>query len=133
MKTEINYEIKGNIKYYTYKQNNSGGYFKGPAYVIIKAGEFNNIDEIASELLNVDIYFGGFVDCPCCGDRWSKFNESWEEITDTPQIYKHHTINFNKSSLCTDIGIIIPSKYKHIQIDKTINLIEEFNTLESAN
>lgn len=69
--------------FYTYRQNNSGGKFKGPAlYVCIEADSPKEANIIALKY----IYFGGRGDCPCCGDRWS---EQWdcEEGFDFPHYY----------------------------------------------
>ena len=58
-------------KFYTFRQNNSGGVFDGPVYVIVEATSAEEANRIAenSEI----VYFDGCdkgMDCPCCGDRW---------------------------------------------------------------
>ena len=73
------------MSFYTYRQNNSGGRFIGPAlYVIVEANSSNVAMAIAEE---IGVYFNGCEtgeDCSCCGDRWS----SWEDDkTDIPKIY----------------------------------------------
>jgi len=71
-------------KFYTYRQNNSGGYFVGPAlYVIVEANSSNVAMAIAEDH---GVYFNGCEtgqDCNCCGDRWS----SWADEYDQPKIY----------------------------------------------
>ena len=73
--------------FYTYTQNNSGGYFitndNVAEYVIIEA---NSIDEANNKAEEIGIYFDGCSfgrDCSCCGDRWcSPYDES-----EKPEIY----------------------------------------------
>jgi hypothetical protein len=73
--------------FYTFSQNNSGGFFKPPAiHVIVEADSAKEANEIAEEN---GLYFDGVrdgVDCSCCGDRWSDMwgDEKGDEI---PMIY----------------------------------------------
>lgn len=71
--------------YYTYTQNNSGGIWRGPEFVIIKADSAADANEKAE--CN-GIYFDGVaqeLDCECCGDRWSRV---WDnDGTEVPTIY----------------------------------------------
>jgi hypothetical protein len=69
-------------KFYTYGQNNSGGSFEiSPKegisiFVIIEAESSEKANEIAEEK---GLYFNGCeegLDCDCCGDRWSRADES---------------------------------------------------------
>ena len=75
------------MPYFTYRQNNSGGVFCGPAInVIIKAKNAKKANKKAKE---AGLYFDGCRkgrDCSCCGDRWY---EAWENETgdETPNIY----------------------------------------------
>ena len=74
------------MPFYTFSQNNSGGRFRGPEYVIIEAGNAGEANRIAVE--DADIYFDGCykgIDCDCCGDRWHPAYE--DEGTETPEIY----------------------------------------------
>lgn len=73
--------------FYTYRQNNSGGRFiqdKSVAgYVIIEA---SNLGEAHDKAEDVGIYFDGCDkgrDCPCCGDRWSRYADAARK----PKIY----------------------------------------------
>lgn len=66
--------------FYTYNQNNSGGKFEInndiKHYVIIEADNCEEANRIAE---SVGIYFDGVeeeIDCPCCGNRWSRADES---------------------------------------------------------
>ena len=95
---------------YVYWQNNSGGYFKEIRKTykdnmlilpVKRAGigtkEHYNLAVEDKEIVPKEIYFDGVengIDCPCCGDRWSRFDE-W----DTPEkiyIYEN-TEDFEKS------------------------------------
>lgn len=74
------------MSFFTYRQNNSGGHFCGPAkYVIIEADNADEANRIAEDH---DIYFNGCMtgsDCPCCGDRWHECDAS--DAKDQPMIY----------------------------------------------
>lgn len=64
------------MKYYTFDQNNSGGVFEGPHYVIIQAPSAQVANVLAEDH---GVYFDGCEsgqDCDCCGDRWYRTNES---------------------------------------------------------
>jgi hypothetical protein len=72
--------------FYTFSQNNSGGSFIGPAkYVVVEA---SSVDEACDIAENHGVYFEGCrtnLDCPCCGDRWSRV---WHtDGSEKPQIY----------------------------------------------
>jgi len=81
-------------KFYTFRQNNSGGYWNGPKYVIIEAFNAEHANELAG---NNDIYFHGCAtgtDCECCGDRWYEVSEY--EAEDEPLIDKEPLENYNR-------------------------------------
>lgn len=68
-------------KFYTFRQNNSGGSFIGN-YIsyIIEAKDATEAEQIAES--QTDIYFDGCdtgQDCSCCGDRWSRYTDENEE------------------------------------------------------
>jgi hypothetical protein len=69
--------------FYEFNQNNSGGYFDGPAeFVIVEADNSNEANDIAKSL---GLYFDGVGDCQCCGNRWHKaWGDDGEEV---PEIY----------------------------------------------
>lgn len=59
------------MKFYLYRQNNSGGRYYGPLYVIVQARDGSHANFLAETYGNV--YFNGVaknIDCECCGDRW---------------------------------------------------------------
>lgn len=65
-----------NLKYYQFRQNNSGGSFYGPIVVWIQA---RSAEEANRRAESCGLYFNGAnddgPDCPCCGDRWSRVYE----------------------------------------------------------
>ena len=76
--------------FYTFHQNNSGGFFKLPAVnVVIEADNSDEADERAQHLAY--IYFNGCIegrDCSCCGDRWNSIHGWAVEMGDlVPSIY----------------------------------------------
>lgn len=80
---------KGNLKFYEYNQNNSGGRFevnkKLCHRIVIQA---HNADEARDKALRLGIYFDGCsigVDCSCCGDRW------YETADETTLPYRYGT------------------------------------------
>ena len=66
-------------KFYTFRQNNSGGRFKQNNEVDIKVViEANNAEHANKRAEEIGIYFDGCskgIDCPCCGDRWYEVYE----------------------------------------------------------
>lgn len=74
--------------FYTFDQNNSGGFSKFnkydgiTEYVIVEANNENHANEIAE---SIGIYFDGEGDCKCCGNRWEKAG-AWN-ARDYPEVY----------------------------------------------
>jgi hypothetical protein len=82
-------KMKKETLFYTYNQNNSGGYFKEEHkdgighYVIVEA--FNNKDA-NRRAEDIGIYFDGCqkdMDCSCCGDRWYEASANDGEVQPT--------------------------------------------------
>ena len=78
------------MSFFTFYQNNSGGYFDVDKnlskFVIIEANDFTEANKKAEE---VGIYFDGCDkgdDCSCCGDRWESVDECYS-FYDVPSIY----------------------------------------------
>lgn len=78
-------------KFYTFTQNNTGGYHKIDKqsaighYVIVEA---KNSDEANNIAIQIGLYFDGIcegLDCSCCGDRWYRVFS--EDGTLKPMIY----------------------------------------------
>ena len=75
------------MKFFDFRQNNSGGSFTGPAvYVVVEAENATDANKRAE---NVGLYFYGCstgLDCPCCGDRW--YSQWYKEVgDDVPSVY----------------------------------------------
>ncbi len=73
------------MAWFTFRQNNSGGYYHGPQYVIVEAESSFSANTVAQEN---DVYFNGInkgIDCHCCGDRWDRVHQG--DGTDEPMIY----------------------------------------------
>lgn len=69
---------------YTYRQNNSGGYYTQPAKNIIvkNARDGEHACEIA---MAAGMYLQGVAagsDCSCCGDRWYPMANEYETMED---------------------------------------------------
>jgi len=77
------------MKWYQYRQNNSGGQFDQnkyvSRYVLIQARNGVHADKRAEK---IGIYFDGVengYDCECCGDRWHPcFGDRGDE---SPMVY----------------------------------------------
>jgi hypothetical protein len=72
--------------FYTFRQNNSGGYDIGPKVVIIEADNCTEANSIACD--KADVYFDGCDtgrDCNCCGDRWYPVGEN--DSSESPEYY----------------------------------------------
>lgn len=89
------------MKFYEFKQNNSGGSFiandKVCNRLFIEAKDVNEANRKAEEL---GCYWNGVsigLDCPCCGDRWDETYENnninlnkWKEKGYRIGIYSHY-------------------------------------------
>lgn len=70
--------------FYTFHQNNSGGGFThrevdGIGYMVVV--EANDKDHAISRAQDIGLYFDGYGDCECCGNRWSTYIEGTEVPT----------------------------------------------------
>jgi hypothetical protein len=110
--------------FWTYRQNNSGGYFDYDedgisVYVIVEA---DSADDANGRAKAIGLYWDGYGDCDCCGNRWSAMSsdtwwadkgdavpsiyntpveqveESWTWMGDRPEGFVHYA-NGNISSL----------------------------------
>jgi len=84
--------MKKNLSWYEFTQNNSGGSFevddKLCHRIFIEDENYENAKERA---LDMGVYFDGCdagIDCPCCGDRWS----DWENKVEFPIKYDSKNI-----------------------------------------
>lgn len=72
--------------FYTFSQNNSGGHFNSPRYVIVEADNAQEANERAFD--SGLVYFNGVRlgrDCECCGNRWERCSEG--DGNTEPRIY----------------------------------------------
>jgi hypothetical protein len=56
------------MKFFGYRQNNSGGTYMGPLYVIVQAQDDEHANSLAT--LFTDVHFDMSSSCECCGPRW---------------------------------------------------------------
>ena len=98
--------------WHTFGQNNSGGYFKGPARLVCVEG--GNVDNINTRAIRIGLYFGGRNDCPCCGDRWIAANGDLDE---EPLIYGSSPDKHNKYLEGSSV-LIVPLKGKKRWVNK---------------
>ena len=101
---------KGNEMFYTYSQNNSGGSFIGPHYIIVEADSARQANSIAQDH---DVYYDGVEfgdDCECCGDRWEPIEKD-SEGTQSPMIWGNtdiqQTLNESPSWTSDSSAIVV--------------------------
>jgi len=72
------------MPFFTFRQNNSGGFFQGFETVIVEAANAAEANDVA---LEYGVYFdgAGSIDCDCCGDRWYRVRDF--DAEDVPSIY----------------------------------------------
>lgn len=74
-----------NTKFFTFSQNNSGGYFiindDVASYLIIEA---QNAQEAIDKMEDITLNYSEY--CPCCGERWSTWIDD-DDGTEEPMIY----------------------------------------------
>ena len=67
------------MKYYLYVQNNSGGEYIGPIFILVLAKD-EDFALLKAKKVGLDIYAPY---CKCCGERWSKnpygFYDTYED------------------------------------------------------
>lgn len=70
--------LPADAKFYVFRQNNSGGSFdyydQGISVEVIV--EATSLRDSVKRAEMIGLYFDGYGDCPCCGNRWS---EPWED------------------------------------------------------
>ena len=99
------------MKFYEFKQNNSGGSFAVNDQLchnlIIEA---NNSEEAESKAESMGVYFNGCdegMDCPCCGDRWYRPDE-------LESTYRYGSFEKAEAESIAEKyeGTVVPSRYK---------------------
>ena len=97
--------MENKMKFYEFHQNNTGGEWdKILGYtVIIEAETPEKANEKAEE---IGIYFDGVdndIDCECCGDRWCRVEDEYDEVApeklkDEIEEIKHYQKKWELSS-----------------------------------
>ena len=67
---------------YTFRQNNSGGYYCQPAKFIIVKDARDEDDALDTAML-AGMYLQGVAagsDCSCCGDRWDSMPSKYDTL-----------------------------------------------------
>ena len=90
-------------KYYTFRQNNSGGSFdiehdRGISIAVIIEAE--TADQANNRAESIGLYFDGCsqdLDCECCGDRWYLAEEY--DGHDEPEIYREKLIEISEHEM----------------------------------
>jgi len=77
---------------YSFRQNNSGGYYCQPAkFIIVKdARDSEHASEIA---MSAGMYLHGVAtgsDCSCCGDRWYNHPDEYDTMEDALLFITNH-------------------------------------------
>lgn len=86
-------------KFYTCRQNNSGGYDiqdeNVDKWVCVEAKNIQEAKEKLKKILNNYREF-----CPCCGQRWNDYYLDEEDGYETPCIYEENYKEFNDEFWC---------------------------------
>ncbi|MEU1071526.1 MULTISPECIES: hypothetical protein [unclassified Streptomyces] len=77
------------MPFFTFGQNNSGGGFdydeqSGISHFVVV--EADSAKEAVARAGDIGLYFDGYRDCSCCGNRWSDYMDD-EDGTAAPEIY----------------------------------------------
>jgi hypothetical protein len=86
------------MPFFTFNQNNSGGSFayeekSGISHFVIV--EADNAKKALAAAEEIGLYFDGYGDCRCCGDRWSDYVDD-EDGTEEPTIYDQPVSDYFK-------------------------------------
>jgi|TARA_R110002051_G_C8566175_1_gene475028 hypothetical protein len=89
---------------YSFRQNNSHGYFKGPAQniIVIDAKSEDFALEVAKK---AGLYLNGVrngIDCDCCGDRWSDYASEFDNVADAKASAEEYNYDDGKAYVVTD-------------------------------
>ena len=98
------------MKFYEFRQNNSGGSFSGPAIAVYI--EANNSDEADRIAQTKGIYFDDDyeIDCDCCGTRWHRSYENSAVLFSEIPEPSDHMLGFAKSDNVETTKVIL---YNH--------------------
>lgn len=102
------------MKYFQFDQNNSGGSFQEPAYlVIVEAETPEQACQLAEDIAG--LYFDGRskgIDCDCCGDRWSR---PWGDGEAIPASYVD---KFQLAWKCKNFVLLVKGRQKYVLTNK---------------
>jgi len=89
---------------YNFRQNNSHGYFTGPAQNIIVVDAKS--EDLALEIAQkAGLYLNGVrsgIDCDCCGDRWSNYSSEFDNVAEAKASAEKHSYGDGTAYLVTD-------------------------------
>lgn len=91
------------MPFYCFTQNNSGGRWRGPHYVIIEATSAREANNLAED--KASIYFDGVStdrDCSCCGSRWYRVYDNAADPE--PMIYDKPLLEYRPGIVWTEGG-----------------------------
>ena len=115
--------------FFTFNQNNSGGFWIGSKYVIIEADNAVEANEIATTAEGSPIYFHGVSlgrDCSCCGDRWYPAFEN-DKGDPVPSIWGEPIENTENPLVIYKPKVLSQDSNK---IQRAIQIIEEMSPEE---
>ena len=89
---------------YSFRQNNSGGFFLEPAQsiIVVAAKSEDHALEIAQK---AGLYLNGVsrgIDCDCCGDRWSSYASEFDSVEDAKAYAEKSCYDDGVAYLVTD-------------------------------
>lgn len=117
--------IEVETKFYTFNQNNSGGKFYGPVYVIVEARNVDEANSLAES--KADVYFDGEGDCACCGYRWYTLSD-YEKGDDVPSINGTPLTDFRDKYAFGDYNAKVyyfDGNTKYYKLDKKTKMYKE--------
>lgn len=117
--------IEVETKFYTFRQNNSGGSFYGPVYVIIEARNVDEANSLAES--KAGVYFDGEGDCGCCGNRWYTLS-GYEKGDDVPSIYGTPLTDFGDKYTFGDYSAKVyffDGSTKYYKLDRKTKMYKE--------
>lgn len=88
------------LMWFEFNQNNSGGSFdhypsEGIGYAVwVQA---RNADEANARAQGIGLYFDGYGDCSCCGDRWGEVWGSGQ--AEEPAVFTHRLFGADENGL----------------------------------
>lgn len=117
--------IEVETKFYTFRQNNSGGKFYGPVYVIIEARNVDEANSLAES--KAGVYFDSSQDCSCCGSRWDSLG-SYEKGEEVPSIYGIPLENYKETYINLEYTVKVyffNSNTKYYRLDRKTKMYKE--------